>query len=269
MNEPQDIHDDLVDDLDALALEDALDTLDWSDEELAFQDPNAEFEGFTGEIAEASARVETALLPIPRYPAPRPEMIKYEHAVRLAAKAHRFFAENPGEGARLFCLVSGNFILGDLLEAWCCAGGHKADELLIATLSLNQNNVDSLRNIIDAGQVDRLGIAVSAFWYAHNRRDAAGYMVEQLSAAPRYDFAAVSLHTKIILMRCGDEYNVLHGSANLCSSANIEQFMWERDRALYEFNREWLERVFSRFAFLKKHQTKRELWQTASGTAAG
>lgn len=245
-------HDDLIDDLD---------TLDWDDDAIAFQDPAIEIDGFTADFAEPSSRIETGLLPIPRYPAPRPAMIKYDRAVELAAKAHRFFAENPGDGARLFCLVSGNFIMGDLLEAWCCAGGYKADEILIATLSLNQNNVDSLRNIIDAGQVERLGIAVSAYWYAHNRRDAAGYMAQQLAAAPRYDFAAASLHSKIILMRCGEDYNVLHGSANMCSSANIEQFMWERDRALYEFNREWLERIFSCFAFAKKPQQKRQLWQ--------
>lgn len=261
MNEPTDIHDDLVDDLDAL------DTLDWSDEELAFQNPDIEIDGFTSEIAAPAARIETALHPIPRYPAPRPATIKYDRAVDLAREADAYFRADQSDGRRMFCLVSGNFIFGDLLEAYLCECGHIADELIIATLSLNQNNVDSLRNIIDDGRVQRLGLVVSAYWYAHHRRDVAGYMARTLAPAPRYDFAAAGLHTKITLMRCGAHHFVMHGSANMCSSGNIEQFTWERDRALYDFNRDWLERIFSRFSFAQKPMRRDRLWQLAATEA--
>lgn len=252
-------HDDLIDDLD---------TLDWDDDAIAFQDPAIEIDGFTADFAEPSSRIETGLLPIPRYPAPRPAMIKYDRAVDLAREADAFFRAEQRDGARLFCLVSGNFIFGDLLEAYLCEHGHIADELLVATLSLNQNNVDSLRNIIDDGRVQRLGLAVSAYWYAHHRRDVAGYMAETLAPAPRYDFAAAGLHTKITLMRCGAHHYVLHGSANMCSSGNIEQFTWERDTALYNFNRDWLERIFSRFSFAQKPIRRDRLWHQVA-TEAG
>lgn len=48
-------------------------------------------------------------------------------------------------------------------------------------------------------------------------------------------------HTKILCMKCGDDYYVLSGSANMTgNNARIEQYSIFNDKDLYEFNKNWI-----------------------------
>lgn len=236
-----------------------LDTATLDDLELLEFDIPEAIDGFALDFASPSVAIETDLTVIKRYP--RPTTVKYEFAVSLASKMPRL-----QEGEALYAVVSWNFIFGDWIEAYLVENDLFAEELHIATLSLGQNNVDSLANLRHGGFVDDMRLIVSDFWYAHERRKEGGvpYIMDKLGG-DRFSFAAAGLHTKITLIKttCGLNL-VCHGSANLRSSRNLEQICIENNRELYQFNQSWMNRIMDNFQINNKNQRGNELWQTVT-----
>jgi len=195
---------------------------------------------------------------IKRYPRPRPHQVKYERAADLAAAL-----PDLEEGDALFAVVSGNFIFGDLLESLMVEKNYYAEEMAVATLSLGKDNVDSLHNLQAGDYLGRLSLVVSDFWYAHERRPGGGVpYIEKTLNHPNFSFAAAGIHTKVTLIRTAcDRHLVLHGSANLRSSRNVEQFVIENNRNLYEFNHRWISHLVATFSATKKSQRGDNLWQ--------
>ena len=62
---------------------------------------------------------------------------------------------------------------------------------------------------------------------------------------------------------------VIHGSANLRSSGNIEQFMIEENEDLYDFNIEYQRRIIDTYATIKKEVGGVKLWQAVAQEKAG
>lgn len=246
-----------ADDLDALAAD-----LELCADQLALY-RDQPLEGFLDETAARSKAVETEVqvLPIRRYPAPRLREVKYERAVDFVNGSP---LEDLQDGDRYFAILSGKFVFGDIIEAYLFERDHYADEILIATLSMSQNNCDSLAGIIEAGRVKRLGLILSTYWYAVEMKRRVGYVVERLSRAEQFNWAAVSLHCKLIMIREGDRHYVMHGSANLRSCAQLEQVVIERNEALYNFNKAWMEKVLKEFEIRPKKNILcgDELWRT-------
>lgn len=73
------------------------------------------------------------------------EGVCYDNARDLARDVRLDFGE------RTDVFVSGNFIFGDFLEAYLVEHHVKCRKLLISTLSLNQNNTDSLAALLRHG----------------------------------------------------------------------------------------------------------------------
>jgi hypothetical protein len=218
--------------------------------------------GFALDFAEDAAAIGTETLMIRRYPRPRPALVRYERAVDLVRAL-----PDLEPGATVHAIVSGNFIFGDFLEAFLVEKNLHADEMLIATLSLGQENVDSLVNLVKGGYLGRLGLITSDYWYAHERRKAGGvpYIMRHLGNWELFSFAAAGVHTKVTLIRAADAYLVLHGSANLRSSRNLEQFCIDNCPALYNFHRTWMEKIIQSFSPKNPTQRGDELWQTLQG----
>ena len=84
--------------------------------------------------------------------------IRYENAKKLAAEL------KIEDGTRYDCIVAGNFIFGDFIEAFVTHNNSKCARLTISTLSMDQNNVDSLKNLIDGQYVDELNLIISDYF---------------------------------------------------------------------------------------------------------
>ena len=69
--------------------------------------------------------------------------VVYRNAEKLAEKI------DLTEGARTFAWVSGDFIFGDLLEALVMKKRISPKKIYICSLGMSQDNIDSLRNIIE------------------------------------------------------------------------------------------------------------------------
>lgn len=198
-----------------------------------------------------------------RYMEPRfePEIaecyLKYDNAAELATAIG-----NPPKGSRYFCIINGNFIFGDFIEALIVENGWDVEELTISTLSMSDENVDSLAGLLNGGHVRSLNLIVSDFFFSHERGGLVPYLYDKLDVDDRFQLAVASVHTKICIIRtAGCNKIVIHGSANLRTSSNVEQIMIENNDDLYDFNAEVHNAIIDRYKTINKSLRRTELWQ--------
>jgi transcriptional regulator with XRE-family HTH domain len=158
------------------------------------------------------------------------EFLQYSKAEDLAANCE------IKKNFRMFCFVAGTFYFGDFIEALIVKKNLHVKNLTISTLSLNDNNVDSMANLLNGDYVDQLNLIVSHYFYSHERWNLIPYLYKELDKEDKFQIAVCRTHCKIVLIELySGEKIVIHGSANLRSSGNLEQMMIEENKEMYDF----------------------------------
>ncbi len=193
---------------------------------------------------------------LPRRMEARGEMVTYDNAVKLARDLRL------DKGERADCFVSGNFIFGDFIEAFLTSHNACAAKMTISTLSLNQDNVDSLHNLLTHGYIQELNLIVSVYFWGNERRSLIPYIYRELDIEDRFQLAVADIHTKTINFETlGGRKIVIHGSANLRSSGNIEQFTIEENPTLYAFYDEHYGRLLAKYSTINKPIRGSRAWE--------
>ena len=184
--------------------------------------------------------------------------VKYRHAHDLAKRIGNFKKDD-----RYFIMLDGNFVFGDFLEAWIIQNQYNVLDMTISTLSLSQNNVDSLKTLMVKDYVQNLNMIVSDYFYAHERQILVPYIYLELDVDDKFQLAVARIHTKICLLKteCGREI-IVHGSANLRTSGNVEQIVIEDDADLYKFNMDWHQEIIDKYKTINKSVQGEFLWET-------
>lgn len=159
----------------------------------------------------------------------------------------------PYPDCRYYCIVSGDFIFGDYLEALILDYNINIKEMYISTLAYSKNNVDSLRNILEFTNLQKLNLMVSRYFYGHEIRKLIPYTYEQLDYDDRFQLAICDNHSKIAQFEthAGNKV-VIYGSANLRASQNIEQFTAEENKSIYDFNKEYFDLILKEYSTINK-----------------
>lgn len=205
--------------------------------------------------ADASPPTET------RYTKPKvynmtEEHVTYDNAVKLARELRLGSAYE-----RAHCIVSGDFIFGDFIEAYIMTYKIRVPNMTIATLSLNQNNVDSLYHLMRTGHIERLNLVVSAYFYGNERHALIPYIYEHLDMGDRFQLAVAGIHTKTThFCTAGGKHIVIQGSANLRSSGNVEQFTIEENKELFDWYEDVYTAIIQRYKTINHDVRHKELW---------
>jgi len=181
---------------------------------------------------------------------------RYDNALKLAHEIE------ITKDSRHYLEVNGTFIFGDFIEALFHKKGWEAHRVIISTLSMSMNNVDSLSNMIKWGWVDKLDLIVSDYFYSHERQMLVEYLYEKCDIDNRFQLAAARTHEKTCLIqtKCG-LFIVIDGSINLRSSGNLEQFRIEENEILFNFILESQDRILNKFFTIDKSLNRKETWQ--------
>jgi len=155
-----------------------------------------------------------------------PIIINYINAVSLANSIKLF------EGEQVHCIVSGNFIFGDFIESLIIEKDVVVENMYISTLSLSQNNADSINGLLKSGRIKKLTLLISNYFYSHEKNGIIKYIIDLM---PEIDIIVVRNHTKLVLMEISNIRLILSGSSNLRSSNSIEQFVLQESKELYSF----------------------------------
>lgn len=182
--------------------------------------------------------------------------LKYQNAEKLANDIE------IEKGIRTFAVIDGTFYFGDFIEALIVKNDWLVKKMIISTLSMNQNNVDSLANLINGDYVQSLDLIVSDYFFAHERNTLIPYIYEKLDVDDKFQLAVAGTHCKLCIFEteCG-KFVVIHGSANLRTSSNIEQIMIEENEQLYNFNYEFQTNIVNKYSTIKKSLRGKQLWQ--------
>jgi len=173
--------------------------------------------------------------------------VLYDHAENLIDE----IGDRVLEGETCFCLLSGNFIFGDLFEAFATKKHFQYNDITLSTLSISQDNVDSLHNLIYGNYLNSLNIIVSDYFWSHNRQNAP-YIYQSLDIADKFQLAVAGTHTKITLLNIEDKKIVITGSANLRSSRSIEEITIQTDSSLYDFHKKWHDEILKEYGTINK-----------------
>ena len=183
-------------------------------------------------------------------------LLKYRNAEQLAKDL------KPEKGMRVFVILDGSFIAGDFIEAFCVEHNLHVKQMTISTLSLSQNNVDSLKNLLGGGYVDELNLIVSDYFFSHERHGLIPYMYELLDKENKFQLAVAGTHCKLILFETHAGSKVtIHGSANLRSSGNLEHICIEENETLFDFNQEIQSSIIEKYKTINKAIRHETLWQ--------
>lgn len=176
-----------------------------------------------------------------------------------------------------FAFVSGNFVFGDFVEALVDLGMLSVRRMSLMTLSLNDENIDSIRNIIEWQNVERLDLVVSDYWFAHERKSGGlvDYLFEELAVDGlelNVGVAAVHCKTWCIETRSGNCLTI-QGSANLRSSRNVEQVHISPSRELFDFVDGFTKKIIDVYNVANKNSNRKkgirggQLWQAVAAAA--
>lgn len=181
--------------------------------------------------------------------------LKYKNAEKLAKDI------KIDKKSRYFVIIDGSFYFGDFIEALIVENDWNCLNMTISTLSMNQNNVDSLANLLQGDYVQNLNLIVSDYFFAHERNQLIPYIYQELDKDDKFQLAAAGTHCKLCIIEteCGKKI-IIHGSANLRTSSNIEQFVIEESEELYNFNHDFQNRIIEKYKTIKKSLRVGKLW---------
>jgi hypothetical protein len=182
-------------------------------------------------------------------PTSKTKIVDYKNVEQLSKDIQIFKNE------RCFCITDGDFIFGDFIEAFLVCRNIKVKELIISTLSLSQNNVDSLYNLLKGGYVENLSLIVSDHFFSYERDNLVKYIYQTLDIENKFQLSVCNNKSKIVLIQSDDNGGrkyIIHGSANLNSSNSIEQFCIEENEEVFDFNKNIFDKIIENFKTINK-----------------
>ena len=194
----------------------------------------------------------------------RPKKIKHNARFCCYNNARKFANEVKIEkGDRIDALIVGNFILGDFIEAYMTNYNARTEHMIISTLSFSQENVESLRWLMEHGYIKELDLLTSQFFYAQEKGRLIPYTYKRLDFDNRFQLTIANMHSKTVQFETqGGKKIILHGSANLRSNNGIEQFTLEENPDLYDFYFDVFMRMAERYKTINKEtQSSNETWK--------
>lgn len=152
-----------------------------------------------------------------------------------------------------YIFLNGSFVFGDFLFKLIENKNIHVLKMHLATLSLSEDNILKLAELMRRDFIDSLDLHVSAYFFANERRSIVPIIYKELDIDNKFQFVVSSNHCKICLMSTeGGKKIVMHGSANLRSSNNVEQLEITEDEELYEFNRQFLDTLAEKYKTINK-----------------
>lgn len=202
-----------------------------------------------------SDETEETRYTLPKVVPMREDFVLYDNAQKMARELRLGFGE------RFDAFVSGSFIFGDFIEAYLTTQNACAKRMTISTLSMSQNNVDSLHTLMEKGYIEELNLIISVYFWGNERSSLIPYIYKQLDIGDRFQLAVAGVHTKTVHFETlGGRKIIMHGSANLRSSGNIEQFTMEENPELYEFYDDHFNRIIDKYATIRKPIRNSKAW---------
>lgn len=115
--------------------------------------------------------------------------VVYENAEKLAREI------DITGGAVVDAIISGNFVFGDFIEGFILHNKAKCKRVVISTLSMNGDNIDSLAALMEHGWIDAIDIVISSYFYSTERHRGGACSIHVRKARQRRPLPACRMRT--------------------------------------------------------------------------
>jgi hypothetical protein len=116
-------------------------------------------------------------------PISKVQVVKFENAKKFSKELLIFKNE------RYYCIIDGNFIFGDFIEAFITVRNMNVKELTISTSSLSEVNVYSLHNLLKMNYVESLNLIVSDQFFSYEKDNLIPFIYENLDFENRFQLS--------------------------------------------------------------------------------
>jgi len=151
----------------------------------------------------------------------------------------------PKKGENVFFLMNGNCQFVDFISEFIKCLKSPVEEIWLTTLSLNRHTFDTLDKILP--KITK-NILVSSYFLATDS-DQILFKLKEENRLKNYQIGFFRNHTKMVLIKSGENCFLFTGSANLRSSGTIEQFSIYNNEKLYNFNQNWISELIAKYNF--------------------
>ncbi len=129
---------------------------------------------------------------------------------------------------------------------------------------MNESNVDALEVLLRKNYIVNLELFVSVYFFSLKRHDIVPYIYRILDADEfkgRFQLSVSHIHTKTFQIETNEGRKmIMQGSANLCSSANVEQFIFEENAEVYDFYNDLFEKFSNKFHTIDETKDRKKMW---------
>jgi hypothetical protein len=153
--------------------------------------------------------------------------------------------ELPESDEAIHLVSNGNFdyfnIIPRVIDLSC-----PASEFWFSTWTLSVTNVESILSMLDANLIGSVNALTGD--YMKTRESNVYFSLLDGLKKRGQRMSNNKNHAKVRLLKCGDAHYVIEGSANFTANPRIEQFFITNHQGLYEFHKEWMDTVISKYA---------------------
>lgn len=182
-------------------------------------------------------------------PTVKPQIVDYNGAIQLSKEIQILKNE------RYYCIVRGNFVFAEFIEAFITCRNMLVKELIISTSTVSQYDIDCLSILLDKGYVEKLNLIVNDYFFSHEKDNLVKYIYEKLDIKNKFQLSVCNNNSKIILIHTEDSGGrkyIINTSSNINSFNSIEQFFIEENEELYDFNKTILDEITHNFQTINK-----------------
>lgn len=123
---------------------------------------------------------------------------------------------------------------------------YEINELYIVVYRMNDKSFDYLKSIIQADKI-KTGFIISTFFRANKQYERWAKEIKILSdTTENIKTSFHNSHAKVFLAKtkCG-KHIVFEGSGNLSHNERLEQYIFENNKEVYEFHKNWIDNILN------------------------
>jgi hypothetical protein len=121
------------------------------------------------------------------------------------------------------------------------------DELYLGFYRICKSSVNLITELIKDGKIKKASFIVSHFYTNTKEPEKWVELLKQyVDNEDNCRIKDVDIHTKISLIKQGNDYFVFEGSGNISkTNSKIEQYIWENNEKVYNFHKTWMEEILN------------------------
>lgn len=112
----------------------------------------------------------------------------------------------------------------------------KIEQVHISTYSMNKRISEALLRLLQKELVGQIEVLI-ADSIRHRMPKVVDILESMTAAHPNLTVRYAWNHSKVMLVRCGDNHFVIEGSGNFSENSRNEQYIWLNNKRVYEFRK--------------------------------